>query len=164
MTPTEREIENAEAERAANLLCACVKDCFWYATENPEEIPPEMCFEDIQFHVLTGPGAVLLQQHTGFLTVLIAVNGPLRAWLPERLSFNIKPDYAAIWKAQVQGALTETRQDLRDEAAALLEDPVDEPVDEPVEVLPAVESPPVAPPVESPVESPVIDVLPPEGA
>lgn len=121
MTPEDTQTENAEAERAANLFCAGIKDCFFYALDHPEDIHPELCFQEIQFRVLDGSGAALLQQHTGLLTVLVDAPAPLRAWFPERLSVSIKPEYAPIWKNQILSALSETRQDLRDAWAEAIE-------------------------------------------
>ncbi len=124
-----------EAARAANMICAIVKDCFWTLFEQHQEDDqsphPETAFVPLQFRLLSDAKASLLEQYTKRKTVFISSPGPLSIWIPQEMAFQIKPGFEATFKQIIVESVNALEQSLRaeyKEVVAEMEAPDDEPV------------------------------------
>jgi len=142
MTPDQVQMENAEAERAANLLCSAIRECFYHGLENPHVYPPESALTPLSYHTISGAGADLIVKYTGCISVLVNATGPIQAWIPQRLVFQVHPEYAAIWKATVEKSIDELYAEIRDTLSEAPEEEVERTAVEPEVLPPSADLPP----------------------
>jgi hypothetical protein len=116
------DTERGEAQRTANLLSAAMRDAFYYVLDLEDDGPYSVddVFKPLKFNKLAGAQAELLIQHTGWQSVFLKAEPPLLAWIPQRMTFQVRPVFLKEWKQIVVSTLTTTEETLRQELAEMV--------------------------------------------
>jgi hypothetical protein len=110
--------ERAEAQRAANILCAALVSCYEWVIQNPDSgFDERSVLSSLSLEKIGGVAGTLLSKQADITGILIKSSAPLAAYIPTRAAFLVRQAFVPEWKTVVMAALANQARSLNEQRA-----------------------------------------------